>query len=236
MTDLNSGKLKNKIFIAAFLSAVIFLHLFTACNKKPDQVGLGLQPTSAELSVVFTDTTGLTVHSQREDSVRTDANVIKTGMLGSMLDPVFGKSTAEIFSQFRLSENGHNFGTAPVLDSLVLSLSYSSFYGDTMTSQTIRVYELSGDMNPDTAYYSNQSISDYGEEIAVSTFLPAPADSVMIDGDLQPPQLRIHLSNDFGQKILNADPNVFDDNEQWLDLKEKCGGKNNVAKFINNMR
>jgi len=218
LTDLNSGKLKNKIFISASLIAVILLSLFTSCNKKPDQVGLGLQPASAELSVVFDNSTGLFSHSLREDSVRTDVNVIKTGMLGSMLDPVFGKSTAEIFSQFRLAENGHNFGTAPIFDSLVLSLSYSSFYGDTMTNQTVRVFELNEDMNADTSYYSNQSIGDHGVEIASSTFIPAPADSIMVGGELQAPQLRIRLSDEFGQSIIDADPTVFDDNEQWLEF------------------
>jgi len=144
--------LKTRRIISVCLTAVILITFFTACNKKPDQVGLGLQPVTDELSVVFDNSTGLLSHSLREDSVRTDVNVIKTGMLGSMLDPVFGKTTAEIFSQFRLSENGQDFGTAPLLDSLILSLSYSGFYGDSMSSQTIKVFELDKDMDPDSAY------------------------------------------------------------------------------------
>ncbi len=218
MIDFNSGKLKTRKFISTGITAVILIIFFTACNKKPDRVGLSLQPVSDELSVVFDNSTGLLIHSQLEDSVRTDVNVIKTGMLGSMLDPVFGKTTAEIFSQFRLSENGHNFGTDPLLDSLVLSLSYSGFYGDSMSSQTIRVFELDQEMFPDTTYYSNQSLSDYGVELAAVTFVPAPGDSVMVGGDLEPPQLRIRLSDEFGQKIMDADPNVFDDNESWLEF------------------
>ncbi|MCK4569535.1 MAG: DUF4270 domain-containing protein [Bacteroidales bacterium] len=210
--------MKTRKFISTGITAVILIIFFTACNKKPDRVGLSLQPVSDELSVVFDNSTGLLIHSQLEDSVRTDVNVIKTGMLGSMLDPVFGKTTAEIFSQFRLSENGHNFGTDPLLDSLVLSLSYSGFYGDSMSSQTIRVFELDQEMFPDTTYYSNQSLSDYGVELAAVTFVPAPGDSVMVGGDLEPPQLRIRLSDEFGQKIMDADPNVFDDNESWLEF------------------
>ncbi|MCK5766051.1 MAG: DUF4270 family protein, partial [Bacteroidales bacterium] len=122
--------METRRIISASLTAVILITFLTACNKKPDQVGLSLQPVSDELSVVFDNSTGLLSHSLREDSVRTDVNVVKTGMLGSMLDPVFGKTTAEIYSQFRLSENGQDFGTAPELDSLILSLSYSGFYGD----------------------------------------------------------------------------------------------------------
>ena len=169
LTDFNTGKLETRRIISASLTAVILITFLTACNKKPDQVGLSLQPVSDELSVVFDNSTGLLSHSLREDSVRTDVNVVKTGMLGSMLDPVFGKTTAEIYSQFRLSENGQDFGTAPELDSLILSLSYSGFYGDSMSSQTIKVFELDQDMDPDSAYYSNQSISDYGVELASVT-------------------------------------------------------------------
>ena len=218
LIDFNTGKLKTRRIISASLTAVILITFLTACNKKPDQVGLSLQPVSDELSVVFDNSTGLLSHSLREDSVRTDVNVVKTGMLGSMLDPVFGKTTAEIYSQFRLSENGQDFGTAPELDSLILSLSYSGFYGDSMSSQTIKVFELDQDMDPDTAYYSNQSISDYGVELASVTFVPAPGDSVIVGGEPETPQLRIRLSDDFAEKIMTADPSVFEDNESWLEF------------------
>ncbi len=204
------------------LSMIILL--ISACNKKPEQVGLGLQPASVELSVLFDNTSGLLAHSVREDSVRTDGNAIKTAMLGSMLDPTFGKTTAQIFSQFRLSENGHNFGdTLVIVDSLVLSLTYSGFYGDTLSPQTIRVFELSEDMDPDTSYYSHQSIAYDGNEIASVTFVPAPADSVTVGDDLEAPQLRIPLSMEFAEKIITANATVFDDNESWLEfMKGLC--------------
>ena len=218
LTDFNTGKLETRRIISASLTAVILITFLTACNKKPDQVGLSLQPVSDELSVVFDNSTGLLSHSLREDSVRTDVNVVKTGMLGSMLDPVFGMTTAEIYSQFRLSENGQDFGTAPELDSLILSLSYSGFYGDSMSSQTIKVFELDQDMDPDSAYYSNQSISDYGVELASVTFVPVPSDTVIVGGEPATPQLRIRLSDEFAEKIMTADPSVFEDNESWLEF------------------
>ncbi|MCD4724838.1 MAG: DUF4270 domain-containing protein, partial [Bacteroidales bacterium] len=147
-----------------FASIILISLLLIACNKRPDQIGLNLQPESAELLVIFDSETGLLSHSVREDSVRTDGNAIKTAMLGSMLDPVFGKTTAEIFSQFRLSENGHDFGTDAILDSLILSLAYTGLYGDSLSSQTIRIFELSESMDPDSTYFSNQSVGDLGVE------------------------------------------------------------------------
>jgi hypothetical protein len=210
--------LKKRSSVSAIISAVILISFISACNKKPDQVGLGLQPQSSELSVVFDNSTGLLSHSLREDSVRTDANAIKTAMLGSMMDPVFGQSTGEIYSQFRLSENGQSFGDDAVVDSLILSLTYSSFYGDTMTEQTVRVFELSADMDPDSVYYSTNSIADYGVEVGSMTFIPAPGDSVIVNGEPEKAQLRIPLTSDFAQKLLDADPNVYDDNGSWLEF------------------
>ncbi|MEN8224537.1 MAG: DUF4270 domain-containing protein [Bacteroidota bacterium] len=201
-----------------FTAFIILSLLFIACNKKPDQVGLGLQPVTAELSVVFDNSTGLLSHSIREDSVRTDVNAIQTGMVGSFMDPVFGRTSAEIFTQFRLSENGHHFGTNPVFDSLVLSLHYSGFYGDSMSEQTVRVFELDTDMNPDTTYYSNQTIKHDKDEIGLLTFTPKPGDSVMVGDKRYAPQLRIKLSEAFGQSLIEADSGVFNDNENWLEF------------------
>jgi hypothetical protein len=73
-------------------------------------------------------------------------------------------------------------------------------------------------MNPDTAYYSNQTISAEDTELASITFIPLPSDSVNVGGKMEGPQLRIKLSDDFGQSILDADPLVFDNNEKWLEF------------------
>lgn len=208
----------NRIYPGRLIGLLLIIFLLIACNKKPANIGLNLQPDDTELSIIFDNSAGLLVYSVREDSVRTDVNVVKTGMLGSMLDPIFGKTSAEIFSQFRLSESGHNFGTDPILDSIVLSLSYSGVYGDSMASQTIRVYELSDSMSADASYYSNQSIAYDDNEIGNLTFVPNTTDSVNVGGTMKAAQLRISLSQEFGQKIMAADPTVFDDNIDWLEF------------------
>jgi hypothetical protein len=218
LTDHNTGKLKNRSFISNSLIAVILISFLSSCNKKPDQVGLGLQPQSSELSVIFDQSAGLLSYSIREDSVRTDANAIQTGMLGSMMDPEFGQTTAEIYSQFRLSENGQYFSSGTIVDSVVLSLAYTRFYGDSMTEQTVRVYELEKDMDPDSAYYSINSIAYKETVYGEKTFIPRPGDSVLVGDDLQKPQLRIKLSDDFGTKLIEADSTVYGDNDAWLEF------------------
>ena len=202
------------LFVAVASLSLIFI----SCNKKPDQVGLGLQPTSAELSVVFDDETGLLSHSVIEDSVRTDGNVVQTGMVGSMLDPVFGTTTSGVYTQLRLSENGQSFGEDAILDSIVLALRYSGIYGDTLAGQIFRVYEVNEDMDPDTSYYSNDRLEYLETEIGSITFVPNLDDSVNVGGTMELAQLRIKLSEEFGQKIITASDDVFDDNENWLEF------------------
>lgn len=223
---------------SGLLLAMIIILYTSACNKKPEQVGLGLQPVSAALSVEFSDTSGLISYSVREDSVRTDINVLQTGMVGHMMDDVFGQTTAEIFSQFRLSENDHDFGEEPVFDSLVLKLAYSGFYGDSLGEQRVKVFRLSEDMDPDTSYYSNQMIAWDEEILADTIFVPRPSDSLTIDGNAMPAHLRIKLKNSFGEDIINAGTEKFADNEAWLEYMkglritaEPVGGEGGIMLF-----
>ncbi|HSG68002.1 MAG TPA: DUF4270 family protein, partial [Bacteroidales bacterium] len=53
-------------------------------------------------------------------------------------------------------------------------------------------------------------------EIGSLTFTPNLVDSVNVGGIMQLPQLRIRLTDEFALQIINADANVFDDNESWL--------------------
>jgi predicted small secreted protein len=78
-----------------WFSAVLILItalLYAACNKENHGVGLEIQPPGDKLNVFSTDTTSVIAYSQVVDSVKTDETSVS--LLGSLLDPVFGKSTA----------------------------------------------------------------------------------------------------------------------------------------------
>lgn len=183
------------------ISIIVF-----ACKKDPSKIGLNIQPPNSTIDAFFTDSITLTGHSELVDSIRT--NNTSVSLLGSYFDPIFGTTTANLYTQFLISSAGIDFGENPVLDSLVVFFNYSGFYGDITTPQTIRVYELNDSLRIDSAYYSNQSKSHYETLLAEKTFLPKPYDSVMIDSVYQAPFLRINLSNltDYlGNKLLNPD-------------------------------
>ncbi|MCD4746408.1 MAG: DUF4270 domain-containing protein [Bacteroidales bacterium] len=194
---------------------ILFCFIVISCIKDPDEIGLNLLEHQ-QLDVEFDTTVQIISYSKREDSVRTDE--ISLNLLGSYFDPVFGKNTASIYTQLRLSVNSPDFEEDPILDSIVLTLAYYGYYGDTTTPQTIKVYEIIESLYIDSTYYSNQSIPNNGIEIASYNFTPTPSDSVMVDTVKYAPHLRINLDPEFGNKILNASEDELSNNENFIEF------------------
>lgn len=172
-----------------------------SCNK-PSVVGLSIQPASDKLNVRYTDTITLATQTIHMDSVRSDNS--SANLLGSYVDPVFGKTFASFYAQADLQNFNNSFGTSPVADSMVLFLNYSGYYGDTTTPQAINVYQLNQLLYQDSTYYSNQNFNYINEAIGSAVFYPHPTDSVLVGGIYQAPQVRIKLYNSVANAILNA--------------------------------
>ncbi len=203
--------------LAAWLSLAIIFLTFYSCKKDPNDIGYTLLPGSDTLNVRSVDTVTIIAYSLIQDSIRTDKRT--ENMVGSMVDPVFGVTSANYYTQFRLSAESNDFGSNPVMDSIVLQLRYSTIYGDTNTLQTLKVYEMSQDLSYDSTYYSNQSIAIYGNLLASYTFRPKPKDSVLVKGVKTAPHIRINLSkmtNYFGNKILFTPADVINSNLSFI--------------------
>ena len=178
---------------------------FAACKKSPESIGNNLISDSNFIVPFYTDTTEIVSYAYF-DSVSTKGT--SYALLGSMKDPVFGNSEAGFFTQFRLSLAGQSFGENPVLDSLVLQLSLSNYYGDTSVLQTARVYELTDTLSASSNYY-NHSIIDY-DPIDLANgyqFRPHPNTSMNIVGTdtLKHAIIRIPLSTSLGEYLMNLD-------------------------------
>ncbi|MBI9038262.1 MAG: DUF4270 domain-containing protein [Bacteroidales bacterium] len=207
-------QLRHIVFYSMALSLIVF-----ACQKDPSEIGLNIQPPNSVIDAFFTDSISLYGHSELVDSVRTSNTSVS--LLGSYYDPIFGTTTANLYTQFLISSSGIDFGENPVLDSLVVFFNYSGFYGDVTTTQTIRVYELSDSdsLSIDSSYYSNQSKPHYETLLAEKTFQPKPYDSVLIDTTNYAPFLRFNISNlteELGYKFLNADTSNYTSYEKFL--------------------
>ena len=204
--------LKNRplLYVLMLIAPVLIF----SCNKDPDRLGIDLQPDEDRLEVLVSDTTSIYAYSVLVDSIRTDETSVS--MLGSYFDPVFGSSTSSIYTQVRLSTTSVKFDDNPVLDSIVLAFEYTGdYYGDTTYTQNYKVYRINDSINGDSLYYSNRNLS-LAEELANVFMQPSPTDSITLDTLRYKAQMRIPLSEEFGQSILDAQEEDLSSNDAFL--------------------
>ncbi len=200
--------------IAAALTFAVFA-LIQACEK-PDDIGKNILPPSDNLNVDFTDTITIHAYSFSEDSVKTSGQQLL--LAGSYLDPVFGQADASFYSQVKMPVSNLSFGSNPVVDSVVLSLTYFSFYGDTTYPQTFEVYEVLEDLDDDTTYFSSDEKVVSPQILGSRTFTPHPQKPLTIGDDTLPPGLRIPIDNALAERFFAAGTGPFTDNEAFTDF------------------
>lgn len=198
-----------KVSSCIALVAIALMIAFSSCKKTPDTIGNDLIDDNNYINVFYTDTAQVVCHSFF-DSIGTKN--VRFSLLGSINDPVFGTTEAGFFTQFRFSSAGQNFGSSLVLDSVVLQLSLSSIYGDTMTQQTVHVYELTDSISASSSYYSYSTIPHSNIDLANGyTFRPRLQSNNLVIGTdtLTQPVIRIPLSQEFGNYLLNSDSTIY---------------------------
>ena len=199
--------------------------LIAASCTDPNTIGLEVQPTSD--NIIISETSSFnwqTTQTDSEDSLRTDEalNLI----LGGIDDSQFGLNNAGFYTQILLTENNTDLGTNPIVDSVVMSYTYSGYYGDLENFTSLDVLILQEDIYKDSVYYSNSyQVPSPGGMSYVESF------SVSEDAS-ESPSLTIRLSDSFGQEILNLQNEGLKDNETFL---EKFKGISVAASAQNTM-
>ena len=193
-----------KYFFVTLLAAII--GCFASCQNETSSIGLGLID---EVGTEFNDTTTIVAYSFLEDSILT--NKLSANIVGNLHDPVFGDSKAAIYTQFALSGSSVNFGTHPVVDSVVLTLQISSYYGDTSSRVGIRVYRLTEDMSSDEKYYQFNTLNHDATPLnySLTSYTIQPSTNIVVDTNSYNPHLRIRLSQAFGQYLLNNQSQMY---------------------------
>ena len=189
------------------LSLIIGLIVF-ACSD-PNTIGLEIQPSSDSIIISSLDFEDFNSITESEDSLRTDetANLI-LGEIDHISDPEFGANRSGFFTQVLLQENNIDLGTNPIVDSVVLSYTYSGYYGDIDDFTNLEVNQIFVDLFKDSLYYSNSFDMPIGNVDNVASF--------NLSDNSETPFLRVKLKNDFGQKILDLGNNILKDNETFL--------------------
>ena len=212
---------------------------FASCKKSPETIGNNLISDNNYIGVYHTDTTKIICHSYFDSIATSHAT---SALLGATKDPVFGQTEAGFYTQFRPSVAGQSFGNNPVMDSLVLQLCISGYYGDTTLMQTVHAYVLSDSLMVDSTYYSYSSVATENIDHANSHhFCPHPRTKVHIIGTdtVTQPVIRVPLSQELGNYLMTLDttaysrPDLFKQHFKGLYLTCEPVSMNGAISYIN---
>ena len=209
--------MKDIYFELKNLTGAILLLLVVAwgCKQGDQTLGIGTLPGVKILDTRYhQEKTSISTAVFTDTKIRVDRP--KYNLLGSFNDPVFGRTDASFAAQFRLLENPAYSATASI-DSIVLRMSYKALYGDTLSSQTLQIYELAGGLNFDAKYLSSFNLKSLAstELIGSGSFIPKfRTDSAKTDTTLQ--TIRIPLNKSIGTRLLGIDSLKMTSNDEFL--------------------
>lgn len=210
--------------------AIALVASISGCRKPDGNLGLGLQP-DGELLDLRTDTLGFQLDMVSVDSLRTDER--SRLLLGNTIDPISGLTSAFFSTELRLSQTAIDFGNAPVCDSVEFVLRFNGpAYGRVFDQQLV-VRQLADTLSIDSAYYAQDIPPTLPDNLVDPSRQPVqmhPIDDVIVGSDTLSAQVRILLSTQWGQGLLDADSTVYATNADWrnwfkgLQVRSESGG------------
>ncbi len=218
-------KLEDRCKFAAVFA--IMALIVWSCKDDPNVTGIGILPGSDLATVhkvVEIETNKAFTHN--DTILRTDG--LSLNILGTYNDPVFGKTHADFACQFRIG-NFPDFGENAQIDSLSLIFLYKEAYGDTVTPQSIKIYELESPINSDiklsdgtskpVKYYQDVDLKSFASSISIGELEFVPKirlDSTETDTIIQ--ELVINLDNSLAEKLINAEAENMESADAFLDF------------------
>ena len=193
--------------MACAITMLIAMLIGYACTKPTSFGGDLLDDQLADYE--YTDTITMNCTLVREDNTLTtsDINTAPYLLCGEILDPVFGKVRADIYTLFAPTSFNPDFNKAnATLDSVVMYLGYdvSGVYGDTSQQQTIRVFKLTEQIKNDSSYKMTRTLP-VGEEVGSITYRPQPTRRDSLTSSNKGPFLRIPLTAAYAAELKLLD-------------------------------
>ncbi len=194
-----------------------------SCNEKTslDQSAL---PIVDGINVFQEDTFSIISTNVLVDSlVTSDVESIALGMCESY--PYFGPVTMDAAIQFKLPVESFVFtGDNPTIDSIVMVLPYAGAYLDSTSenaNQEFSLHILDESLDITKDYYNFDDVA-YGSTIVNQN--PSKIynfneyeDSVEVWGSQRYPQIRMRLSDDFTQKMRDADASIYESSDNFIE-------------------
>lgn len=203
-----------------------------SCKNDVSDIGKDLLLPDDLVSVRKYTDKNINAYTMTDGNQRTDEPTFN--LLGTYNDPTFGKVTADFACQFRLSSYPDSLKAVsknPQIDSLVLVLLYKEVYGDTLTPQHLKVYELASNLDINQKYYQDVDLKNMakGELVGEKNYIPksklffdslattpTPGSTKETPKDLKTQEIRIKLSQTLLTKLMSADSLTWSDNDKFI--------------------
>ena len=208
--------IKHRLVIFSLVFFLFSASIFTSCKKINEATVLGGNLIPAVDNVTTFDTTIQVeafneLFSDLQDSTRSTGS--DQQFLGSINDPLFGKTEGSIFFQLKPGLYPYSFpfkkDSLISLDSVVLVLGVNTFYGDSNAMQSVKVFEVATNKSfrYDSSFMIRKNNIAIGQSLSPTySFFPYTLnDSIFPKFERASNQLRIKLDNSFGQRILAFD-------------------------------
>ncbi|WP_157757589.1 DUF4270 family protein [Pseudalgibacter alginicilyticus] len=192
---------------ASFLFILLGI-LFIACESTEEDFPVGEDWVNLDTKVYFIDTLSIKMSTFKFDSIAV-SNTSRL-LVGAYTDPVFGLTKSQSFAQ--LSNYSYSLSSDAVFDSIALILNYDNyFYNDTIPNQTINIYEVLDDIEPDedaTNYYNTTTITTSNTSIGTKVFSAKPK---------KDDSLHVTLNDTFGKTLFeNIRDNKINNSDEFL--------------------
>jgi len=198
---------------------LIILSFASISCRKGELIGREVQIGDNDILLKTTDSFHIASRTITAARERTDERF--EGMMGAYMDPIFGPSVINFYSQYHLQEEGFVFPQDAVFDSAFVSYRLTGGYREknidpeTRSFMHLEVYEISQDLYLDSIYFSNQNVRLGPSKIGEFEGMVGLFDSVWVNGNPQPSQIRIKLNDSWGQKMMTADSNFYSSNDAF---------------------
>ena len=129
---------KNQNIFKIFFTLIIGAAVIVACEPEADELGLQFfqngtaQGVESSYDVVI-------FNKNHNDTIQTNADRVVEGTIGAFDEPNFGRQKSSYVTQVRLSSYDPDFGTNPVVDSVVLEM--KPLYHTVTDSVTTTTYD-----------------------------------------------------------------------------------------------
>lgn len=189
-------------------TTLLFLWLlisFSSCKKADDFYLEGNTPKAPFGAI--TDTLALQLQTELQDQslIRTDD--LDNDLLGTYMDPLFGRSTGNIYAQVSLKQVNPNFTSSSKADSFMLYIKVdkNTFTGNLSDVQNWKIYKLEEKLEGSKNYYADSKFPLSANPIGTfSGHLNANKDI-----------LRINLLNQFADTFFKENKSTFSDNTSF---------------------